>query len=259
MLSRRALFKSTLAACACGLQHKSFGMEIIRIEDDDVADDDDLPTGGCLLMPDRSDGLLPVDEIFEAQSAFATGNSQLDHQLGVALVRATQFFGINPAFGFYKDMNAQASPTVSEKFKGTWGTVLFGTPLFNDEIKNRDPSGMTIVAIVAHEFGHIIQFKKNLKNQILANQGTVKRLELHADILAGYYIGSMKRQHPGLKVYSAGEVFHRIGDSHFTSPNHHGTPEERKTASQFGFEYGKNGNMTLDQIVGAGMNFVSQM
>jgi hypothetical protein len=257
MLTRRSFIHTAVLGCASCMQKKVYAAD--SYDDDDDDPQDDLPAGGCLLTANQSSKLLSADDSLDSSAAFATGDSNLDHQLGQALVRATQFFGITPAFGFYEKKNAQASPSVSSKFRGTWGTVLFGTPLFEDELKARDPSGMTIIAIVAHEFGHIIQFKRNLREQILANQPTVKRLELHADILSGYYIGSMKRLNPNLQVYSAGQVFDRIGDSDFSSPTHHGTSQERVKASQFGFNYGKAGTASLDGVINAGLQYVSKV
>src|SRR5262249_4636037 len=127
------------------------------------------------------------------------------------------------------------------------------------EMEVHDTSGMTVLAIVAHEFGHIVQFRRQLRDRILTGQPTVKRLELHADILAGYYLGARKRENQNLSFYSAGEVFHRIGDHSFNSPNHHGTPDERGAASEFGFRHGKEGQTSLDQMIDLGLSYVMRL
>jgi hypothetical protein len=55
---------------------------------------------------------------------------------------------------------------------------------------------VAVTAVCAHEFGHILQFKLNLRPIILAGQRTTKRLELHAACLAGYAAGFLKLKKP---------------------------------------------------------------
>ncbi|API53048.1 hypothetical protein BMW22_16765 [Rhizobium leguminosarum] len=166
---------------------------------------------------------------------------------------------VTPAFAFYDEENAQASPDINPRVAGTWGTVLFGRPLFRKEMEVQDKTGLTVIAIIAHEFAHIHQYALNLDKELLEGQPTVKRLELHADILAGFFLGARKREAPSLSMYSAGEVFNRIGDSKFTDRNHHGTPLERVSASQFGFDRGRTGDYSLDTIVKEGVNYVKDL
>ncbi|MBY3216685.1 hypothetical protein HFO21_20375 [Rhizobium laguerreae] len=246
-------------ACGCCLAAKSAAAFAWPSEEENA-----LGGGGCYLNSLES---AKISKAFysaaDADTAgFGSGNGDLDKFLGRALVRAASELGINPAFGFYDDSdgpNAKASPEVDGNVPGTWGTVVFGRTLFKGELSNYDPSGMTILAIIAHEFGHIIQFKRGLREVLLEQQSTVKRLELHADVLAGYYLGRRKAQTPSLSFLSAGEVFHRIGDTNFNSPGHHGTPDERANASQIGFTQGLNEASDLEQVIQIGINHVTQL
>ncbi|MBY5762568.1 hypothetical protein HFO06_05530 [Rhizobium leguminosarum] len=220
----------------------------------------DSPQGGCYLLAPEARQASDQQTLFSSNNdKFTTGDAILDSHLGKALVRTSKFMSVTPAFGFYDEENAQASPHSSPSVAGTWGTVLFGRPLFRKEMEVQDKTGITVITIIAHEFAHILQYSLNLDKELLEGQTTVKRLELHADILAGFFLGARKRETPSLSMYSAGEVFNRIGDSKFTDRNHHGTPEERVSASQFGFDRGRTGGYSLDTIVKEGVNYVKDL
>lgn len=260
-LSRRTLIRDIGLGCACCVATGAIA------SDDDGSDTDDqnnstdsadnnLPTGGCYLLP-RKALRNASQSLMASANTYGTGNTAQDQRLGRALVSVAHFFSVNPAFGFYNENNAQASDATDPKLTGTWGTVLFGTPLFHKEFEVNDPTGMTVLAIIAHEFGHIVQYRKGLRAQVLSNQPTVKRLELHADILAGYYIGIKKRANPSLTVYTAGEIFHRIGDSDFTLYNHHGTNDERVAASTLGFNRGNSGSTSVEEMIQIGVDYVT--
>jgi hypothetical protein len=252
MTRRKALIFGSACVC-CGARSASSWPG-------DQTDNRNLPSGGCYLLPEQAASRANNRSMFSAmEESYSTGDQDLDRKLGRALARAAQFFAINPAFGFYHEMNAQASDEVSANIPRTWGTVLFGMPLFKQELTVHDRSGMTILSIIAHEFGHIVQFKKRARERMLVGQSTVKRLELHADILAGFFLGARKRENPQLSFYTAGEVFHRIGDHNFNSQNHHGTPDERAAASNLGFQHGTNGSTDLDQLFQIGVNYVMRL
>ena len=87
----------------------------------------------------------------------------------------------------------------------------------------------------AHEFAHLCQYRTSAYDDLMAGQKTSKRVELHADCMAGYYLGLRKSEHPGASLYRTGLQVWKIGDIQFNSPTHHGTPEERVTTAEFGF------------------------
>ena len=93
-------------------------------------------------------------------------------------------------------------------------------------------------AIFAHEFAHQIQFE----NEYFEDLGEVtppeetRYTELMADAMAAYYLtharGATLRQK---RVEQFLQVFYQLGDCGFTSSGHHGTPNQRLAAAQFGF------------------------
>lgn len=85
---------------------------------------------------------------------------------------------------------------------------------------------------MAHEWAHIVQFSKGHRN-------AGKSVELHADFLAGWFLGrtSVAREFPSDKQrQEAGYRIFFYGDNNIHSPDHHGTGVERASAIQSGFE-----------------------
>jgi predicted metalloprotease len=114
--------------------------------------------------------------------------------------------------------------------------VIFGRNLLNRLLKLREAPDVAVAAVVAHEFGHIAQFKNNLKRPLLIGQDSVKRLELHADFLAGYFAGRRKLDRPDFPAAVFATTQYAAGDYRPERVSHHGTPEERANAIVKGFE-----------------------
>jgi predicted metalloprotease len=95
-------------------------------------------------------------------------------------------------------------------------------------------------AIYAHEFAHHIQFLNGYFDDEIVADGDPAEMtrytELMADALSAYYLshkrGATMNQR---RVVQFLEVFFEIGDCSFSSPGHHGTPNQRMAAAQFGF------------------------
>ncbi|MCE7054261.1 hypothetical protein LZF95_06205 [Algoriphagus sp. AGSA1] len=92
-------------------------------------------------------------------------------------------------------------------------------------------------AILAHEFGHHIQYELGIliKGMSLIPK-TARRIELMADAYAAYFLshpmgGAMQEE--GMQQVS--EVFFNIGDCSFEANSHHGTPTQRKAATEWGY------------------------
>jgi len=167
-----------------------------------------------------------------------THNVDIDRALDRALKRVSDTFGVLPGFGFYDDYdgeNAWATPKVL--LQRTDGTVLFGDRMFAS-LMRFDPDGGAVMWTAAHEFGHIWLFRSGQEGRLLAGQTTVRRVELHADFLAGYYLGIRKREQPSVSLFNAGHDIWRSGDTLYNDARHHGTPDERVAAAEEGFKMG---------------------
>ena len=89
--------------------------------------------------------------------------------------------------------------------------------------------------ILAHEYGHHVQFAKNVD---FGNspEGT-RRTELMADALSSYFMTHKRGAAMNWKrVQQFLVVAYGIGDCAFNSYNHHGTPNQRMKSSEFGYQ-----------------------
>lgn len=90
-------------------------------------------------------------------------------------------------------------------------------------------------AILGHEFGHHIQYRQGLRDSDLPAPEATRRTELMADSFSSYFLahkrGATMRWNRVKHFISA---FSNIGDCQFDSPNHHGTPNQRTRAAEWG-------------------------
>jgi predicted metalloprotease len=119
-------------------------------------------------------------------------------------------------------------------------------------------SGLALITMCAHEFGHIHQYWSSYKDNLTALDRTAKPMELHADFLAGFYLADRKTEHPEFKLQTVGALFEQIGDTNFTSPRHHGTSAERIAAITAGFELGKTPGRRIDAAAEAGVHYIER-
>jgi hypothetical protein len=201
------------------------------------------------------------------QQTFATGNEpiiassgdrEFDYALAQTLSQITDTFQVLPGFAYYNDFdgpNALATPVV--RMARADGTVLFGQRYLKKLLGWPEQPDVAVTAVCTHEFGHILQIKLGLKPIIHAGQATMKRLELHADYLAGYYAGALKLKKPGYRAAVFATTQYSAGDLGVNSPGHHGTPDERAAAVVRGFEVAYRERRNLSDAIQIGVNYVS--
>lgn len=97
-------------------------------------------------------------------------------------------------------------------------------------------------AILAHEFAHHIQYDLGIKDYgIPLTPAGNRRTELMADAYAAYFLSHTKGAAMQYKsVQRAAEVFSNLGDCLFNSELHHGTPAQRKAATEWGYKLASN-------------------
>jgi hypothetical protein len=95
-------------------------------------------------------------------------------------------------------------------------------------------------AILAHEFGHQVQFQLGLFGNTSSPEAT-RRTELMADAYSAYYLSHARGAAMQWKrVQQFMQVFFNIGDCQVTSINHHGTPTQRMAAANWGYGIANN-------------------
>jgi hypothetical protein len=207
--------------------------------------------------------------LFERSRHFrSTGESTLDRDLEKGLELISENFSVRPAFGFYNPndlryhdgdaekliMNAWATSEDTD-IPGTSGTVAFGWDLFQDEFHNHDPTGVSIMAVAAHEFAHIWQGASGNLNRLRV--GHPRKSEINADFLAGYFLGSRKLARRSLSFKSAGDLFDRLGSLAEGNPNRtHGNRTERLDAAEAGFRIAYIERRDFQFATAAGLEYV---
>jgi hypothetical protein len=187
-----------------------------------------------------------------------SGDKDFDLALALTLAKISDCLNVSPEFAYYDDYdgpNAFASP--EHRSPGADGTVLFGQRFLKQLMTGHENPEVAVAGVCAHEFGHILQYKLHLDNQLSDGQPTVKRVELNADYFAGYFAGVRKRQ---LQTFPAAVVAmtqYNSGDDMLNNPKHHGTPKERGEAIEKGYQTAYVDQKPLLDAIKIGVEFVT--
>jgi hypothetical protein len=98
-------------------------------------------------------------------------------------------------------------------------------------------------ALIAHEYGHILQYKLGLIRDIIDidSPETSRRIELMADAFSAYYLSHARgaaMQWKRVKQFL--QVTYNAGDCDFTNLYHHGTPTQRMAAADWAYTLASN-------------------
>ena len=149
------------------------------------------------------------------------------------------------AFATPRDMTGRGSPH---------GAVLMGVNLMRDLLnrpgaRSQYSNAWSVAAVLAHEWAHIAQFARGVRTF----DGRVVGMELMADAISGWYLakklqlvgqtlGPIQVQQIGASDQTAAaRAVYSLGDTNFTSPQHHGTSEQRVGAFVAGHNMGMQG------------------
>jgi hypothetical protein len=219
---------------------------------------------GCVLGEDEAEPFLATAtaaQVFisgKEPVISSTGNREFDYALAQTLSRLTDTFNVLPGFAYYDDYDGEnAYATSVRRLQRADGTVLYGKRLFLSQMSLEHPE-VQITATCAHEFAHILQYKRGL-TRLDAGQRTVKRSELHADFLAGFFAGTRKLQKPDYPAAVFATDAHAGGDDDVRDKDHHGTSEERAAAVVRGFEVAYRERRSLGEAIQIGVNYVSRL
>ncbi len=98
-------------------------------------------------------------------------------------------------------------------------------------------------AVLGHEMAHHVQYEDDLFVSDLTGPEATRRTELMADAFGSYFATHTK----GLNLapnalLQVTTTFYDVGDCQFTSPGHHGTPNQRQAASSWGIAVAASGD-----------------
>ena len=203
----------------------------------------DIPSADIQLLAMHGTVLLDVDKMTASyQAGFTIGGQPIPEALARAfaeIVRADVLAdpdlngGNHPLFTFNAFAFSDFDGPIPDKIVMGDGVLdAFSTLGFEDVA----PQG-----IYAHEFAHHIQYENGYFEEFPPTGATTvaeltRYTELMADAYAAYFLthkrGLALNKH---RVAQFLEVFFDLGDCAFANPGHHGTPNQRMRAAQFGF------------------------
>jgi hypothetical protein len=216
---------------------------------------------GCMLADDEAEKVFAMDaQAFgpgNAPTIVGSGDRELDYALAQTLSRLTDTWNVLPAFAWFDDAAApNAFATSRRLLSRDDGTVLFGRRLLARCLKSREHPDVVVSSVCAHEFGHIAQYNYGLTKRLSSGQATVRRPELHADFLAGFFAGVRKLERPSFPAAVYATTQYAFGDYRTDNARHHGRPEERAAAIVKGFETAFRDRRSPREALQIGMQYV---
>jgi hypothetical protein len=95
---------------------------------------------------------------------------------------------------------------------------------------------VTAQAVLAHEYGHHVQFQRDLFRTTLTGPEATRRTELMADAFGSYFLTHARGDALRSKrIQEFNQVFFQLGDCGFASAGHHGTPNQRLRSAAWGY------------------------
>lgn len=142
-----------------------------------------------------------------------------------------------PEVHFFDDSqspNAWAIGSPNGEFHVVFGARLIEKLAYSYPNSNDLNTG-AINSLIGHEFGHIAQYAYGYT-------GTTKNMELMADAVSGFLAAAQRNgtSNLSLGLRLSQKAAYESGDYMYTSPSHHGTPNERLDAFKYGYENGHN-------------------
>lgn len=178
-----------------------------------------------------------------------SGVPNFDRALGRALVWLAETCEAAPAFRYWDEgadeygrarRNARSAPLTLAG--GSEGCVYFGLNMLRHQLANAQHGDMIILAICAHEFAHILQFREHDALESLLHRHPCHTRELHADFVAGFALQRYlrRRNSRNAALQDVGRAWSVLGSNDFNRPGSHGTSAQRVTAIEAGYAYANN-------------------
>lgn len=197
----------------------------------------DIPSGDVELVPAHGRSMLDPEmnyRVFTVLYGFDPAASRVSADLVAhELNSATLGYGDLPIFTF----NAYAAPG-GEDIPGYGKSprrIAFGDGVL-DGFARVGLGDVAPQAILAHEFGHQVQYSDGLMRTDLPAPEASRWAELMADAFSAYYLtharGAAMNWH---RVQEFGEMFYQLGDCGFTAAGHHGTPNQRMRSALWAY------------------------
>lgn len=176
-----------------------------------------------------------------------------DFALAQTLAMLCEKFNVLPNFSYYQEFGEDENALATEQTFGSHpdGTVLLGLRMAGAMLTRTENGPASAVAVVAHEFGHIVANKLDLSRQLAPDKTKPFRAEQFADFMSGAF-GAMRQK--DYDQFPAAAFSLTMWDIGGVVRGTHGTREERGKAVATGFQAAKN-NSDLSDVVTAGFQY----
>jgi hypothetical protein len=212
--------------------------------------------GERVELRNASASLVPAS--IESHVTYGSGDPTFDRALAVTLLKIRDIFSVLPGFVFSERVYRNAFASDNRALGRDDGSIVFGRSLYRKIMTRREHPEIGIVAICAHEFGHIAQFKHKINNILVVNR-RVKRCELHADFMAGYFAGRRKLETPEFPAAIFPATMYRFEPGDYGSDDFHGTRQERGDAVVAGFESAFRARESFAGALETGIRYVQRI
>ena len=183
--------------------------------------------GTMMRNADQVARVLKVDDIFGMTDAQAETSAA---EIADALAAGMFDGGDNALF----TLNAYAFTAEGDPdplVQGLPDKLVFGDGIL-DALNFLGIGDVGSRAVMGHEFGHHVQFEDGLFESSLTGPEATRRTELMADAFGTYFATHARGLSLNTKrVLQAEQTSFEVGDCQFTSPGHHGTPNQRRRAA----------------------------
>jgi hypothetical protein len=224
------------------------------------------PRRGCMLSRTEVARYMQtaseqrVYETGREPMVLSSGDRDFDLALAQTLSMISHELDVLPGFAYYDDYEgANAYATEAVRLKNADGTVLFGKRLLKKLLALRENPDVAVAAVCAHEFAHILQYKRKLDRGLGDGPKVGKRVELQADYFAGFFAGIRKLERPDFPSAAFALTQYNAGDDMINDPDHHGTNDERGAAVSQGFEAAYRQRLSLGDAVDASIAYVTRL
>jgi hypothetical protein len=190
----------------------------------------DIKSDDIQLVPAHGRMLLDTARVTKVFTTFygfpQTASVNTADFIAAQVNTATFDYGDAPIFTF----NAYANSMEGQTLPGIGAVpdrIVLGDGVL-DGFAQVGLGDVTAQAILAHEFGHHIQFEDGLFASPLTGPEATRRTELMADAFGSYFLTHARGAAMNWKrVEQFGQTFFQVGDCGFTANGHHGTPNQR--------------------------------
>ncbi|TCC19412.1 hypothetical protein [Kribbella speibonae] len=197
----------------------------------------DIPSGDVELVPAHGRIMLDAERDYRVftvlYGADPTASRVSADLVARELNSATLGYGDLPVFTF----NAYAAPG-GEDIPGyglSHRRIAYGDGVL-EGFARIGLGDVAPQAILAHEFGHQVQYSDGLMRTDLPAPEASRWAELMADAFSAYFLTHARGEAMNWKrVQAFGQMFYQLGDCGFTGAAHHGTPNQRTRSALWAY------------------------